>query len=128
MRKAATFAVLIGIAVGGNTGWAHHSFAATYLESKTVTVQGKLVHFLYRNPHSFVQIEAKDAKGVMQQWAVEWGGAGQLSRDGITPDSLRPGDVVSVTGNPSRNPAEHRLRMQSIRRVPDGFKWRGIVE
>ena len=42
---------------------AHHSFAATYFEDKTETVEGELVQFLFRNPHSFVHVEGKDATG-----------------------------------------------------------------
>jgi len=42
---------------------AHHSFAATYYEDKTVKIEGELVQFLYRNPHSFVHIEVKEPNG-----------------------------------------------------------------
>ncbi len=107
--------------------YAHHSFAATYFEDQTVTIQGKLVQFLYRNPHSFVHVEAPDDKGVMQTWAVEWGAGGQLSRDGVTRESLKPGDVVIIKGNPGRNPDDHRIRMQSITRPSDGWNWKGVV-
>ena len=111
--------------------YAHHSFAATYFEDKTVTIDGKLVQFLYRNPHSFVHVEAPDDKGVTQTWAVEWGAGGQLSRDGVTRESLKPGDHVIITGNPGRDPADHRIRMQSIMRpatanAPE-FSWKGVV-
>lgn len=111
--------------------YAHHSFAATYFEDKTVTIDGKLVQFLYRNPHSFVHVEAPDDKGAMQTWAVEWGAGGQLSRDGVTRESLKPGDHVVITGNPGRDPADHRIRMQSITRpatanAPE-FNWKGVV-
>ena len=84
--------------------YAHHSFAATYFEDQKVTIQGKLVQFLYRNPHSFVHVEAPDDKGVMQTWAVEWGAGGQLSRDGVTRESLKPGDVVDHYGQPRPQP------------------------
>ena len=50
--------------------YAHHSFAATYFEDKTQSVEGDLVQFLFRNPHSFVHVEAPDEKGVMQRWAI----------------------------------------------------------
>ena len=43
--------------------YAHHSFAATYFEDKTIKIEGNLVQFLYRNPHSFVHVEAPDDKG-----------------------------------------------------------------
>src|SRR5216117_4029097 len=80
------FLVVLTIAImgAGIAARAHHSFAATYHEDKTVTIQGKLVQFLFRNPHSFVHVEAPDANGVMQRWAVEWGGAGQLGAQGVT--------------------------------------------
>ena len=102
---------------------AHHSFAATYDESKTVKVEGNLVQFLFRNPHSFVHIMAPDEHGQMQRWAVEWGGTGQLGGQGVTRETLRPGDVVVITGNPGRNPADHRVRMVTLRRTSDGFGW-----
>ena len=108
--------------------FAHHSFAATYFEDKTVTIEGKLVQFLYRNPHSFVHVEAPDEKGEMQTWAIEWGGGGQLSRDGVTRETLKPGDHVVIKGNPGRNPEDHRVRMQSITRPSDGWTWKGIVQ
>ena len=43
--------------------YAHHSFAATYFEDKQQTVEGDLVQFMFRNPHSFIHVEAKDEKG-----------------------------------------------------------------
>ena len=30
---------------------------------------------------------------------------------------------ISITGNPGRDPADHRLRMQYLRRPADGFEW-----
>ncbi|HTW63248.1 MAG TPA: DUF6152 family protein [Bryobacteraceae bacterium] len=111
--------------------YAHHSFAATYFEDKTITIDGTLRQFLYRNPHSFVHVEAPDDKGVMQTWAVEWGAGGQLSRDGVTRESLKPGDHVIITGNPGRDPEDHRIRMQSIKRPATAtaaeFNWKGVV-
>ena len=107
---------------------AHHSFAATYFEDKEVTIEGDLVQFLFRNPHSFVHVEVKDAGGNVVRWAVEWGGGGQLSREGVTRDTLKPGDHVIVTGNPGRNPDEHRIRMHSIERPADGWKWKGVIQ
>lgn len=105
------------------TAYAHHSFAATYFEGKTVKIEGTLVQFLLRNPHSLVQLEAPDEKGVMQRWAVEWGGAGQLGGQGVTRETLKSGDRLIITGNPSRNPADYRIRMLSLLRTSDNFGW-----
>ncbi|HEX5045777.1 MAG TPA: DUF6152 family protein [Gammaproteobacteria bacterium] len=102
---------------------AHHSFTATYFEDRTVQIEGKLLQFMFRNPHSFVHVEAPDENGVMQRWAVEWGGAAQLSNQGLSNQTLHVGDVVTITGNPGRDPSDHRVRMQYLKRNSDGFDW-----
>lgn len=119
-----TFALLtLALTALAAPGRAHHSFAATYDEDRTVKIEGRLVQFLYRNPHSFVHVMAPDGSGVDRRWAVEWGGAGQLSGQGVTRETLKPGDVVAITGNPGRNAAEYRIRMLTLRRPADGFGW-----
>jgi hypothetical protein len=88
---------------------AHHSFAATYFEDKTMQVEGKLVQFQFRNPHSFIQLEVKNTKGEVERWSIEWGGAAQLGSQGITNETLKYGDLVVISGNPgprSRRPSD----------------------
>ena len=103
--------------------YAHHSFAATYFEDKQQTIEGDLVQFLFRNPHSFVHVEGKYEKGQPDRWAVEWGGGGQLGRTGVTRETLKSGDHVVIVGNPGRNPEDHRLRMIRLKRTADGWTW-----
>jgi hypothetical protein len=109
------------------TAVAHHSFAATYLEDKTEKIEGKISVLIYRNPHSFVQVDVKDDKGKIQTWAIEWGDASQLNLTGGM-EAIKPGDPVVVIGNPGRNPADHRMRMVSITRTSDGWKWGGTFQ
>jgi uncharacterized protein DUF6152 len=111
-----------GFALGAQA-YAHHSFAATYLEDQSVTIEGELVQFLFRNPHSFVHVMVKEKDGSQVRYAVEWGGAGQLGGQGVTRETLKPGDIVVISGSPGRNPADHRVRMVSLRRPKDGFGW-----
>jgi hypothetical protein len=80
--------------------YAHHSFAATYFEGK-------------------------DEKGETVRYAIEWGGGGQLGRQGVTRETLKPGDHVVIVGNPGRNPDDHRLRMIRLKRTSDGWTWGG---
>jgi hypothetical protein len=107
----------------GASAYAHHSFTATYDENAMIEIEGQLVQFMFRNPHAWVHVMAPDDNGEMQRWGVEWGGAGQLSGQGVTRDSLKPGDHVIITGNPGRNAQDHRLRMRSLLRPSDGFGW-----
>jgi len=119
---------VVGFLASAVPAFAHHSFAATYFEDKTETAEGELVQFLFRNPHSFVQIETKDANGNPTRYAVEWGAGLQLNRQGVTRETLKPGDHVIVTGNPGRNPEDHRLRLRTIVRPSDGWKWGGTFD
>ncbi len=115
---------LIGAALAsGGAVYAHHSFAATYIVDKEIKIEGDMVQFMFRNPHSFVHVQAPDANGEVQRWAVEWAAAGQLT--GISRDTLKPGDHVIISGNPGRTAEDHRIRMRSILRPKDGFKWSG---
>ncbi len=128
--KLQIFAVLIAIVIlliFGGPAYAHHSFAATYSVDKQLTVQGTITQFMYRNPHSYLKVDALDDKGQMQTWAIEWGGGAQLNEAHVTRDTLKPGDKVTITGNPGRDPNEHRLRLQKIVRPSDGWKWEGVV-
>jgi hypothetical protein len=124
MKGKLLFGLITAALIGGAVQvYAHHSFAATYLDDKTAKLDGKLISFQLRNPHSFLQVDAPDEDGKTQRWAVEWGGAGLLNGQGISRDTLRPGDQVIVTGNPGRNVEDHRMRLISLRRPADNFSW-----
>lgn len=102
---------------------AHHSFAATYFEDKQEKIEGELAQFLFRNPHSFVHVDVKQPNGEVVRYAVEWGGGGQLGRQGVSRDTLKVGDHVIIVGNPGRNPEDHRLRLVRLQRPSDGYTW-----
>jgi hypothetical protein len=116
----------IGILAAGQA-LAHHSFAATYFEDKTVQIEGKLVAFQFRNPHSYIQVEVKDDKGQIQRWSIEWGGASQLGAQGVTSETLKYGDIVTISGAPGREESDNRMLMRSLRRKSDNFGWEGRV-
>lgn len=115
---------VIALAIGAQA-WAHHSFAATYLEDQSVTIEGQLVQFLLRNPHSFVHVMVKEPDGTTARYVVEWGSPSQLSGR-VSRDTLKPGDHVIISGNPGRNPADHRVRLLTFKRPKDGWSW-GIL-
>lgn len=126
--KSKLFVLLVAVTLAsGGAAHAHHSFAATYFVDREITVEGTLTQFLFRNPHSFVKIQAPDDKGVMQIWSIEWGGGAQLDREHVTRDTLKPGDHVIASGNPGRDPTEHRIRLHKIVRPADGWKWEGVI-
>jgi hypothetical protein len=121
--KLALLFVLLATSVAA---YAHHSFAATYDESKRIEIKGKIVVFSFRNPHSLVNVEVTDASGKKVRWAVEGPGSTALANTGVQNDTLRYGDEVVITGNPSRSPGEAKLRLLTMKR-PDGFSF-GFTE
>jgi hypothetical protein len=122
MRKIVWLAIAATL-MAGTAAHAHHSYAATYDVTREVKLEGKLVQFVYRNPHSFVHLMAKDDKGVEERWAVEWSGTTQLNNTGINKESLKVGDQVVILARPSRVPGEFRALMLNLKRPSDGFTW-----
>ena len=113
----------VAMLVACTAAYAHHSYAATYDVTKEIKLEGKLVQFVYRNPHSFVHVMAADDKGVQQRWAVEWSGTTQLGAQGVNRETLKVGDDVVINARPSRVTGEYRALMIKLKRTSDGFSW-----
>ena len=116
---------LAALMLGGGMALAHHSATATYIVGESVKIEGTLKELIWRNPHSYIKVEAPDDKGEMQIWVIEGAAPGQLAEQGLTANRLRPGDKVIVTGLPGRIAEDHRLLLETVERPSDGFKWRG---
>jgi hypothetical protein len=78
--------------------FAHHS-TARYDLSKTVVVQGTITEVLWQNPH--VVIVMNDTKG--QEQAFEAPSPVYIVNSGWMKDTIKPGDKVTVKGNPAKN-------------------------
>jgi hypothetical protein len=117
--------LMAGTLTYGGAAVAHHSYAATYFLDKTVDIQGEIATFMYRNPHSILQVLAPGADGKTYRWACEWAGTLSLDHSGVNRLTPRPGDKVIITGVPGRNLEDHRLLVKTIQRPADGWKWAG---
>jgi Family of unknown function (DUF6152) len=124
----AFFGAVMVLALAGSAAFAHHAATATYVHGKTMTIEGTLKEFVWRNPHSFMRVEAPDDKGVAQQWLIEGAAPTQLTEGGMTKTSIKPGDHVIVTGTPGRVAEDHRMLLEKIERPSDGFKWQAKTE
>jgi len=103
--------------------YAHHSFGRQYYLEKTISIEGEILQFDHRNPHSYLYVMAKDENGRIEKFSAEWGSPAQLESMGVSKNTLKPGDHVIVIGNPGRDPHLHDLYLKSIRRPADGWKW-----
>ena len=81
--------------------WAHHSVAG-YDTQKEVVLRGVVKEFNWRNPHVFVVWDVKDANGKVVEWAAEMNSPTSMIQVGMNRSSLKPGDEVIITVNPSK--------------------------
>lgn len=84
--------------------WAHHGNAA-YDEKNPITIKGTVTEFAWTNPHVQIYLDVKDDKGAVAHWSVETYSPGKLIRAGWTKESVKAGDVVSITLIRARNGA-----------------------
>jgi hypothetical protein len=82
---------------------AHHSFAPHFDSSKPVSISGTVTQFEAQNPHSYVHIKAVDENGQTRDYVCESHGVTQLTRNGVTPQILKVGTKIRVTGSASRH-------------------------
>ena len=97
----------------------HHVVSSTYKVKETATVEGKVLQFLFRNPHPYVRIEAADGS----TWVLEWDTTKKLRKQGVQADTLRAGDNLLITASPPRRADERRMLIRVLRRQSDGFVW-----
>jgi hypothetical protein len=105
-------------AVLGGQAAAHHSIAAQFDMYKTNTVVGTIAKMDFRNPHSWLYVDVKDAKGQVQQWSIEFGSANALYRRGWRNEDLPVGATITVTGYVARD-ASRMLGATDVK-LPDG--------
>ena len=97
--------IVAGIAalLAASVAEAHHAFAAEFDINRPVKLTGTVTKIEWTNPHAWVFMDAKDAQGNVQSWAVELVGINDLLRLGWGRDRVKTGDVVNVDGFGARN-------------------------
>ncbi len=97
---------------------AHHSLTAEFDTDRTVQLAGTITEMRWTNPHAWLYINVKDAKGQVENWAIEFATPNQLYRRGWSREDLPAGASVNVTGYPSRDKGR-RINAIDVK-LPDG--------
>ena len=97
----AAFATTLSIAMALPAA-APHSHAM-YSPDVRMTVEATVKEYIWANPHVWVYVEIPDEKGNPVEWILESGAPGGLSRNGWSPQSMKPGDLVTVTFGPLKD-------------------------
>jgi Family of unknown function (DUF6152) len=87
----------------GGSAYAHHGFASWFDMSRSVTMKGTVTSFDWTNPHSYIYFDVKDDKGAVQRWSAELGAVTMLARAGWKKDTVKPGDEITLIGNPAKD-------------------------
>jgi len=82
-------------------GQAHHSFSAEYDVNGYTTLEGTIVEVRFRNPHVQYFLEVNDG-GELTRWNLAGQNVAALRRRGVTADSIKVGDEVTVSGYPGK--------------------------
>lgn len=121
MHPRLLLATVALVALAVSSGSAHHPFASYHLD-REVTVVGDVVRALYAEPHSFLHVRDSTGEGGTI-WIGELKGVSTLRAQGLTPQTLKAGDRVTLRGNPGRVAGNHRLWLTSVVRARDGWTW-----
>jgi hypothetical protein len=101
-RAVIISSLLVGLLAVSVPMLAHHG-AASFDETKTVTVTGTVTEYIWANPHVYVKLDAKDDSGKTEHWVVEAQNPVSMNAIGWRKDTFKPGDVVSVDVNQAKN-------------------------
>ena len=105
--KGRVLAVLVGavaLVASAMPVFAHHSFAAEFDSTKTVSLTGVVTKVEWMNPHTYFYVDVKDAQtGKVTNWACEMGSPNGLTRQGWTRNTLKVGMTVSFNGTRAKD-------------------------
>lgn len=110
------------LALLAGTTLAHHSTRGIY-EEQDIEVTGTVIAWRFINPHPYLTISGKDAKGETHEWDVSYGGAAvvHMQRQGYTESTFKPGDVIIVKGKPAKAPGVYGILIEGSHPTwPDG--------
>src|SRR5690606_768296 len=97
--RTPTLALLLGVV---QQAAAHHAFAPHFDSDKPVVITGTVIELERRNPHAYLHVSAADENGRIREYVCESHGITQLTRNGIRPELLPPGTVVTLRGSQAR--------------------------
>ena len=77
---------------------AHHSQPGFNPNDKPVELKGVVAEYRWRNPHVLFFWDVKDEHGKTERWVGEFASITSSLARGITKDTFKVGDEVTVTG------------------------------
>jgi DNA/RNA endonuclease YhcR with UshA esterase domain len=92
----------------------HHSFAAVYDMTDGITITGKIVQVRLTNPHSWFFLDVEGEDGEIQRWSFEAGTPSGMIRNGYSPNVIKQGDEVTITGFRARDESKNAGMLREL--------------
>jgi len=80
---------------------AHHAVQKVFDLNKPITVTGSVTAVEWVNPHSYISVDVKGDRAVVQHWLFELASSDrlrQLRAALVDRGGLKPGDIVTIEG------------------------------
>lgn len=115
---------ILTLSLFASAAQAHHSLSG-YDQGRNVSADGVVEEFLFVNPHPVLMIGVTAPSGVREIWRLEMDNLYELDEIGISRTTFKPGDRVTISGNPDRTePREIYLRR--LDRPSDGLRYEQV--
>jgi hypothetical protein len=108
--RSAGLAILCGCLmtaalIGTSVVRAHHAVAGVYDLNKEVVLEGRLKKLNFTNPHASIELSVPDkkVKGKIVDWKLTTASVQNLTRQGFSKNTIKPGDPLKVTILPAVN-------------------------
>ena len=75
---------------------AHHSWPVS--NDHLVTVKGKVIEFMWSNPHPMITLEVQANDGRAEKWQIGGPAIVRMQANGWTKTTVKPGDVITGIG------------------------------
>src|SRR6187399_931109 len=85
----------------------HHSVAGTYDISKPMTLQGIIAKMEFRNPHSVMDLDVRNANGSVTRWRIEIAGPKSLAKVGLETTFFELGKSYFIEVCPAFDGSNH---------------------
>jgi hypothetical protein len=75
---------------------AHHAWPVN--NNQLVTVKGKVIEFVWENPHPMITVEVQTIDGTIEKWLIGGPAINRMETIGWTKTTVKPGDVITGIG------------------------------
>lgn len=106
------FSFSLGLVLLSSPVFGHHSMSM-YDRGRSVTLKATVTNFAWTNPHVQIQFQVQDEKGNPAAWMAECPSPNRLAKAGWSGDTLKPGDQITIIGNPAKD-GSNEMRLDQV--------------